>query len=69
LKERVAAYDLDQINIRVKLPSIWMHPNHDLVNLQIIQTILFFLQTTSTFQKKTPYVEENLQPEIMHLKF
>ena len=46
-----------------------MHPNHDLVNLQIIQTILFFLQTTSTFQKKTPYVEENLQPEIMDLKF
>jgi len=35
---------LMKTNIRVKLPNFWMLPSHDLVTLQIIQTILLFLQ-------------------------
>ena len=47
LERKVAAKDLeeDKYNLRVKLPNFWMFPSYDLVTLQIIQTILRFLQT------------------------
>jgi len=52
LRERVAANDLEEdkyIRVGLQLLNYWMFPSHDLLAWQIIQTILIFIQTPSTF--------------------
>ena len=46
-------------NTQIKWPNVSMLPNHDLVNLQIIQTIQLFWKLFSI--KDQLYLEENLQ--------
>ena len=66
LKRKWQLMPLMKSNMRVKLPNCWLLASHDLVNLQVRQTILFSLLSPSTIQKKrlTAYTEENFNYKL-----